>query len=215
MRIALTGYCLPSTHLPLYLVTALAMSMLILGHALAQEMDHPETVVEAQLNFLRSGTKCERRRAVVTLHKLGKAAIPTLLSHIGDTDRATASVLLLQNPLLSSILPDSQHDEFNGIMSAYVIELILGQKSLVSEAVGCGFRGETSGVFLLEHHDYVYAHGLIRKSANGGILKGDLASIQEIYRKWWTANQEKTLEEMREDWNHAKRPLTGSIYFWF
>ena len=204
-----------SARLHLYLFATLGMTIFIVGHALAQEKGRAEAVVESQLSVLKNGTMCARRQAVVALHKLGKAAIPVLVAHIGDADRATRSLLLLQNPLLSSILPDSQHDEFSGVISAYMIELILGQESLVSEAVGCGFRGETGTAFLLEARDYVYGHGLIRKSAEHAMGEGDLASVKEIYRKWWDANQNKTLQEMRDDWKHTKRPLTGSAYFWF
>ncbi len=130
-----------SARLHLYLLAILGMTVCIVGHALAEEMGRADALVESRLSVLKNGSMCERRQAVVALHKLGKAAIPALVSHIGDADRATKSTLLLQNPMLSYVFPDSIHDEFSGVIAAYLIELILGQRSLVSDTVGCGFRG--------------------------------------------------------------------------
>ena len=189
------------------LVTVFFVSLLLLGLAQGQDSGARKIALQIQMDSLKNGKDCERRSAVRALHRFGKQAIPGLLERITDSQLAKSSALLLQNPLLSSVLPKSQHDEFAGVLYAYTIELILGREVLSTEAGRCEF--------LLGQDDYLYGHGVIRKDPNEALAPIDLSRIQQIYSAWWDANRNKTLAQLRADWKRSARPLSGSKYRWF
>jgi hypothetical protein len=153
---------------------------------------------------LKSGTICERRAAIVALHRLGKSAIPALIDHIDDGGVAASSTLMLANPLLSYVPPGSLRDEFSGVIYAYVIELILARDTL---------RDDKDCTFLLNNGDYAYPHGLIMKG-NNIISATELAQVKQAYLGWWVKNRNENLASLRLEWKKSVRPLTGSGYSW-
>jgi hypothetical protein len=185
-------------------VTFVLLIALIGQHSAAAEEN-----LQKYLDLLKSGTLCEKRSAVLSLHGQGKQAVRILLEHIDDTEIAPSSTLVFQNPVLSYVPPGSQHDQFAGMLYAYVIELILAKNTLSQDGgKNCDFH------FLLGPNDYVYGHGLIFKGNEELIDATDLPRIKQIYLRWWDKNQDKSLAQMRQEWKASHRPLAGSQYKW-
>jgi hypothetical protein len=162
--------------------------------------------VEKYVLSLKAGAMCERRAAIAALHQMGKEAIPILIARIGDADVAKSSTLMLANPALSYVPPDSQRDAYSGVVYAYVIELILARESLNTGTGDC--------MFLLDPRDYAYGHGLIMKGQNV-IRASELNHVKQLYSKWWETHRNEDLYALRSDWQRSMRPLTGSAYHWF
>jgi hypothetical protein len=142
----------------------------------------------------------------MALHRAGKQAIPALIGHIGDGEIAQSSVLLFENPILNYMPPDAQHDYIAGVLYAYTVELILGKDRLSVDQGSCDF--------LLDPGDYVYHSGLIRKQDHRLIEAIDLSRVQQIYSRWWEANRNKSLIQLRRDWKMSARPLKRSQFSW-
>ena len=164
-----------------------------------------EKNAEQYLLSLKTGTMCERRAAITGLFQMGKAAIPILIDRIGDKEIAKSSTLMLANPALSYAPPGSQRDAYSGVLYAYVIELILARESLHSSSGDC--------MFLLDHSDYAYGHGLIMKGPNV-IRDSELSRVKQLYSQWWETHRNEDLITLRRDWQKSRRPLAGSAYQW-
>ena len=163
--------------------------------------------LQRHLDLLKNGTLCQKRAAVLALYEQGKKAIPALVDRIEDSEIAYQSTNVLASPVISSAPPDSQHDQFAGVLYAYVIELILARDNVSRDETG-------SCKFLLGLDDYVYGHGLIL-NGNELIKANDLSRIKQIYLRWWTGNRGKNLTEMRQEWQRLHRPLAGTEYRWY
>lgn len=190
-----------------YLLTAFLVLLPTLGCAQAEPPRPTEVALQVYLDSVKDGKDCERRAAIFALHRIGKQAIPALVTRIADAQVAGSGTVDLQNPILSSVLPNFQRDQFAGVLYAYIIELILGRETLSAEAGKCDF--------LLAQDDYLYGHGAIRKDPNSPLEPADLSRIQQIYLKWWDANRNKTLTQLRSEWKQSIRPLSSSEYRWF
>jgi hypothetical protein len=180
--------------------------MLVPALAHSQSQLSGNTSIESEMESLKNGTLCQRRSAIIALHRKGKQAIPTLISHIGDIDLADASADMLSNPILSAMPPESQNDYFVGVLYAYAVELILGRVTVSADQMHCDF--------LLDVGDYAYRFGIIRKKGDRPIAATDLPRIEQIYSRWWESNLHRTLAQMREDWKRSSRPLSGSQFSW-
>jgi hypothetical protein len=189
----------------LFLLAIMSFSALI--HAQLHESGAPEPALEGQLKSLKNGSLCERRSAVMALHRAGIQAIPALIEHISDGEIAESSALLFQIPILSSRPPDAQDDYFAGVLYAYSVELILGRERLIVREGPCDF--------LLDPGEYVYHSGVIRKKHRRLIEASDLPRVQQFYSRWWGTNRNKTLTQLRQDWKQSARPLNGSPYSWY
>ena len=128
----------------------IAVLLCISTAAIAQDA----TQIQRYLENLKTGSICQRRAAIIALHRMAKAAIPMLIEHIDDHEVAPSSTLMLASPILSSA-PASQKDEFSGVINAYVVELILASATLRDDEKDC--------TFLLSQGDYAYGWGVIMK----------------------------------------------------
>lgn len=162
---------------------------------------------KAELDFdaVTRGSLCERRKAMIAIHRAGKEAIPGLIARITDESK-TGVGALLQNPKSSTIPGDHAEADYAGLFYAYLIELILGRSSLKADAKSCEF--------LLAPDDYVFWSGIVGKENDATILLDDLPRIQSVYSRWWKVNEGKTLNQMRAEWNENKGPLAGSQFRW-
>lgn len=98
---------------------------------MGQQLAAAEETVQKYLVLLKNGTLCEKRAAVLFLHRQGKQAIPVLLEHLDDTEIAPLSTLIFDNPALSWMPPGSDHDQPAGELYAYVVELIIAKAALI------------------------------------------------------------------------------------
>jgi len=180
--------------------------------------------VFSQCNFSRSNTnktvaqllKCleiekkdleidifTRQQTIFGLHKLGKEAIPNLIANISNSTRVLA---MLDNPRSS----DRRGNYIPvGLISAFIIELILSKETLVNkkEDFGLAILGSTE-------ENYPYWDGDIRNSGNKFIKAGDLPEIREIYQAWWEKNKNTPVDVLREMWKNGDRILDGKEYRW-
>jgi len=179
-----------------FVLTGVFLSASLLGGQGKADLD---------LDAVTRGPLCERRKAVIAIHRTGKAAIPELIGRIKDRAKTGASELR-QNPKSSMIPSDHREADYAGLFYAYLIELILGRSSLETEVPPCDF--------LLGLDDYVFWSGIIRKEGDAMISADDLPRIQSVYSRWWKVNEGKTLSQMREEWQGNKRPLAGSQFRW-
>jgi hypothetical protein len=171
--------------------------------------------LQEYLESLKLGTLYEKRLAVLTLYRLGKQAIRALVEHLKDSDPVPSSTLMLHSPAISFVLPGADHDELEGVLYAYVIELIVANDNLATNE-----RDDPHA--LLGVRDYVYGQGVIVKGEYSPTdlsritlaNPSDLPEIQRIYSGWWRRNKNKPLAEMRREWKANRRPLTGSQYHW-
>ncbi len=158
---------------------------------------------------LKSESLETRRSAIFELHRRGKESIPRLIDEISD-DRKVS--LFLHNPTSSYIHPGSMVN-FSGVLSAYVIELILARDKL--------YRDEHSNPhFILgagknELHNYIYANGIIVRKDGDSLGYFDMITVRRIYEQWWHDHSRETLNQLRDDWSNYDTPLAGSIYSWY
>lgn len=145
------------------------------------------------------------RDAIVEFHNLGKESIPVLIDEIGDGHKR---MLSLADPMLSTIRDMSLYLN-HGIVAAYVIELILAKPNLTINVPG-------DYPFLLgtNRENYIYGHGVIVDNNDKVVKEDRLHEVKTIYQKWWKKNKDKSLEELRKDWQANIRPLTGSNFHW-
>src|SRR5262249_3976720 len=191
---------------------AMKVVLMLLIAIVRQQLAAADEKPQKYLDLLKRGANCERRSAVLGLYGQGKQAISTLVGHIHDAELAPSSNLLLANPQLSYAPTGSQHDQFAGVLYAYVIELILAKPTLSNEVVFSA--KENTCKYLLGLDDYVYGHGLIFYG-DELIKADDLPRVEQIYLQWWDRNGNKSLAKMRQEWKASRRPLTGTQYRWF
>jgi hypothetical protein len=181
--------------------------------------------VKLKLDILgQGGSFCETRAAIVALHEMGTEALPALIARINDQSKSVTPTML-QNPLSSQIAPEQLHEGYQGVLYAYVVELILGRTHLSKNYSHCGF-------LLGNDEEYLCKYGVIRKR-DGAIQPGDapaqtrpdlketkpvdasdLEQIRSTYLAWWALNANRPLEQLRADWQAGTRPLGGSKYQW-
>jgi hypothetical protein len=141
--------------------------------------------------------------AVVRIFKGGKQSIPLLIDMIPK--------YRLWREKLNNPGNKNSPVEFctSGFIHTYLVELILGRKSLEIK--------EGAELFLGSAENYVYWDGMIVKSKPNGpevVYREALGDIHEIYKTWWQKNQHKSLRKLRAEWKKGIRPLSGSKYSW-
>lgn len=181
--------------------------------------------VKLQLDILgQGGSFCETRAAIVALHEMGTEALPALIARINNQSKSVTPTML-QNPSSSQIAPEQLHGGYQGLLYAYVVELILGRTHLSRNYSHCGF-------LLGDEEEYLCKYGVIRKR-DGVIQSGDasayarpglketkpidasdLDQIPSTYLVWWVLNANRPLDQLRAEWQAWKRPLGGSKYQW-
>ena len=171
--------------------------------ALGQQVDPVKVPLQWDMSVLRGVDQGLQKKAIFSIHSIGKDSIPSLIDSIDDD--TPFDVLNIQDPVSSYIPPESLKTTFRGVLFAYTIELILGKTTL---------RGNKNDrTFLIDHEDAVYTHALLRR--NGEVLKKqDLTELKELYRLWWEKNKSLPLDELRREWAQNKRPLTASPFRW-
>jgi hypothetical protein len=158
---------------------------------------------------LKSASIETRRSAIFELHRRGKQSIPKLIADIADDKKIP---LNMQNPT-SSYIHRGSLVNFSGVLSAYVIELILARAELY-------WADNSNPDFLLgagneELHNYIYDGGIIVRKDGDDLGYFDMITVRNIYRNWWNDNGHKTIEQLRDDWWNYDTPLAGSDYSWY
>lgn len=163
----------------------------------------PHLQAQSDVSKLKQGDRGRRKAAIFSLHANGKEAIPVLIESLDDT--APFEQIELLDPISSFIPPESRKPTYMGVLYAYAIELILGKKTLRGNQRDSGF--------LIDNGDCVYKLGLLKREGES-LTPKDLSILKEIYRQWWEAHKQLSLDELRQQWIENKRPLTGSRYKW-
>jgi hypothetical protein len=156
-----------------------------------------------ELNNLKKEHPDTKKKAIFELHKNGKKSIPLLIREISDNTKILCQI---QNPKYSFY---GEANTYFGVLSAFVIELIVGREKLSTENF-------LKSQFLLGMYDnYIYTRGVIIDEENRRSVKeGDLIKIRKVYADWWKKNKNKSIEQLRNDWEKNIKPLSGSKYHW-
>ncbi len=147
----------------------------------------------------------ERRDAILSLHHFGKDAIPFLIDNITNSKDL---YVMLVNPRNSDVRLALEAKTYEGILAAYVIELILNREQIKLDK-------NDNPQFLLGNNpdNYVFWEGVIRK--NKGLATGaDLPRIRRLYQKWWDMNKSETIEKLREKQKSGAHVLNRKPYYW-
>lgn len=172
-----------------------------------EENNHP---VEELVNCLQVEEKSvekhfsTQRQVVFELHGLGKEAIPSLINNISNSKKVSA---FLGNPLSSY---GSGTTSPAGVISAYIVELILGRERLKSNKKDYLFYMLLGGF----SENYVYWDGIILNEKKERIKAENLPVIQKIYQEWWEKNKNESICALRESWKKGVRVLDGREYKW-
>jgi hypothetical protein len=162
-----------------------------------------------------NGTESERMSAIIQMHGQGKHAISLLLNELADDRRAEG--LLLVNPESSKII-GSLDSSYCGLVSAYLIEVILGRSRLKKDAKHVETQPEGYLFLGAEADNYPYWYGVVTTQDGTPVGKpvgqSDLPNIAVQYRRWWAANKDQDLDQLRTAWAKGERPLSGSRFSW-
>ena len=180
--------------------------MLLIQPMIILAVDQCPTRINEIIKELKGTNIPQIKRAIYKLHKLEKKAIPYLIEDIGEPPSLT---IQLANPLSSQIKKEVLDNEFSGVPSAFIIELILGRDFLSENDF---FDSD----FLLgvNPENYIFWDGIIVKMNGKTISKNDWLQIEELYKTWWSKNKSKSISELRKEWKLNRRPLTNSVYRW-
>lgn len=154
---------------------------------------------------LESGSQPDRREAIVSLHRLGKEAIPSLIENVSNGKELPVSLV---NPNNSDLRESMAAKTYAGTLSAYVIELILRREEI-------RLNPDDHPQFLLGNNpdNYAYWNGVIKK---GGAPAGraNLPLIKKKYADWWEKNKSSTLEKLREEQKAGSPVLDKRPFYW-
>jgi hypothetical protein len=161
------------------------------------------------------GAQSDRLKSISQLHARGLAAIPALLLEIGNDRKA--EWLTLTSPI-SSTLPHDLTFTYCGLVSAYLIEVILSQDRLELDTKSRPKEAADYHILGWKYGCYPYLVGAIFVSrgtkSERQIGQADLAAVAAKYSAWWDANKFRSLEQLRAAWAKGERPLSGSIFEW-
>ncbi len=183
----------------------LALILLLCAFSLPSVSQPPplDSQLQAQSD-VRALKHGRRKPAIFSLHKNALNAIPALIEAIDDKD--PFDQIELKNPILSGVPKEAFQKTYMGVLAAYTIELILGKEAL---------RGNQNALSpRLDPEDCVYDFGILHRDGET-ITRDDLAKVKALYQKWWDTNKDKSLQELRQEWIHNKRPLSGTPYRWY
>jgi hypothetical protein len=126
--------------------------------------------------------------------RIGKSAIPYLIDAIDRNERGWVG---FKEERSSSLVLN--FGNFSGITAAYMIEYLLSDSS--------GYQIYPNGVICRVNHQtgHLYQEKL---------TLDDVKAVKKIYRSWWEANKNKSMEELKSDWRRGKRALYGTDYAW-
>ena len=140
------------------------------------------------------------------IHKEGNKIIPDLINSIDKNQKTSIGFI---HPYSSTIYPF--HENYAGVLSAYMIEFLLGVEKLECIEVD---------VYSYEQNPYqIFKYGVIVRKVNDKpimmpLQENDMKKIKKIYQFWWEKNKTKSIEELREDWKNNKRALNNTEYIW-
>jgi len=134
----------------------------------------------------------------------GLMVMPILIEFI---DLKQKSRVGFHDPSSSSFYEFSQNN-YKGIKAAYLIEYLLAIDSIES-----GKIDKQINTF------NIYGYGVIVRQNNGDAIKkpltyDDIKKVKQIYEDWWSRNKNKTLHQLRDEWQQKGSVLTGSNYKW-
>ena len=166
------------------------------------------------INKLNSRNFEVRSGAILKLHQKGKAAIPLLLDHVGDCEAYPPSErgLGFQDVSTAEEIPAERENNCSGLVYAYTIELILaGDKLSINPN-----HPETGDIRVMGRHCpfYAYTFGLIVTKEEKALTSLQMVEVKKIYQDWWVKNKDRTIEQLRADWDVGMTPLSGSAYHW-
>jgi hypothetical protein len=126
-----------------------------------------------------------------------------LIANISNSKKVS---VFLGNPLSSS---GSGSRSPVGVLSAYIVELILGRERLKSKNhdYNLGVLGEYS-------ENYVYWDGIIVTDKKERIKDDDLPEVQKVYQEWWEKNKNESICVLQENWKKGIRILDNKVYRW-
>jgi len=143
------------------------------------------------------------------LDSIGKSLIPQLIDSISINKK---SPLMGYYDNKRSTFVDFQINNYEGIEYALKIEYILALNFLnnhyneIEDSCLCAVP--------------IYNFGIISRVNNDSVMYdtlsySDMKDIQRIYREWWDANKNKSLDSLQKDWDNNIRPLDNdSSYCW-
>ena len=157
------------------------------------------------ISKLESGSKKERREAILSLHRFGKDAIPYLIDNISNGKEAYGILGSVRN---SDLRLAFEAKTYAGTLSSFVIELILRRDQIKIDK-------NDHPQFLLGNNpeNYIFWEGVIKKK-NGLAKKSDLLRIKMLYQKWWEKNRSETIEKLREKQKSGEHVLDRKPYYW-
>jgi hypothetical protein len=197
----------------------LSLLVLSLCFSINSRICNSEGDILSYLRALEAGDMKAQHEAIMSLHKMGKEAIPVLISRIDSgADVQTGYI----NPMISTLDTRRIGSLSLGEACAYIVELILGRPGLSGNA-----GDEVLWVLGNDWKNYVYSYGMIYKGGvpvtvgdlaiyQGGtpVTVGDLHEIRKAYERWWAKSKGLSIEKLRSDWRNNTRPLTNTVYYW-
>jgi hypothetical protein len=181
-------------------ILSLFFALSILGGCMS--IDSSSEQLQYEIWGLGYERNIESYHAIVELHKQGKKSIPLLIDEIDNCQPLTD--LTFAHPRNSIIW-----GTYNcyGFLYAYLVELILAKEKIETHS-------SQFYKILGSDDNFIFFNGVLSKNNACVARKEDLPEIKNAYRAWWEKNKWKSLAELRENWKHEKRPLTGSRFGW-
>ena len=124
--------------------------------------------------------------------RIGKSAIPYLIDAIDRSETGWVGFVEEQSSTMRL-----NAGAYTGIKAAYMIEYLMSDSSEFQ----------------------IYHTGVICRLNQLGIFWDpltyvDVKVVKKLYRSWWDANKEKSMEELKKEWREGKRALNKSQYAW-
>jgi hypothetical protein len=159
---------------------------------------------ENTIDMLFSDTSEGIKSAIASVYKMGKPAIPLLINRIENTRPVK---IILASPL-ESYIEKADLVRPQGVLAAYLVEWVLAIDSMnLDEFMKSPFP------FGDDSHNYIYPWGRLVIGGRMAVAE-DLIAIKNIYQEWWRRNGSKELSELRIEWKHNIRPLSGTAFSW-
>lgn len=149
-----------------------------------------------------------------TVYIRGIKAIPCLIDHLDDSKNSPFG---FKNPKSSYIPSFFLKGNQIGIKYAYLIELILAKDTLESSPdFDWNKNNWEEATKPYRIYDYCV---IVRKDENQKpiediLTNDDMKKIKLIYLAWWKKNQNKSIEQLRNDYKQNGSILKDSDYMW-
>ncbi len=196
---------------PYGLVLALSTALLLVTSSCLPSDNNAAGPVAAEafeddcVSMVIDGPLVDRQRCLCQLHGQGISAIPFLIAAINNS---AGDGFPLVDPMQSGINAEALKTP-NGIIPAYIIELILARDSIDCESI-------VGSPFLLgaDASNYLFSDGLVKGPSGKVEEEADLKAVQSAYRRWWQESEDIPFGDLCENWRDGRRPLDGSSYYW-